>query len=129
MIGTFGEVVFIASAELIRTFDNFTRNTTPRWAVHEIHLKHPKPEYIGPGQDTISFTMFFDVKYGINPRKEMDQLVVMARAGQAEKLIVGGKGLGVNKWYIESLGQEWTSVDNYGNVLRGSVEVTMREYV
>lgn len=129
MIGALGDVVFVVSDDTIRTFDNFERNTESRWATHDIHLAKPKSEYLGPGLDTISFSMRFDVAYGINPRKEMDALVELARSGKAVPLVIGGKGLGVNLWKIKSLKQRWIHVDNRGNVLVGEVEVELEEYV
>ena len=129
MIGTFGPVKFIASADTMRTFRDFKRTTSARWAVHDIHLKQPVPEYLGPGQGAVSLAMQFDVQYGINPRVEMDKLVVMARKGQRHRLVIGGKGLGVGYWYINNLNEEWTAIDNKGLILRSSVQVELSEYV
>lgn len=129
MIGTFGDVVFVASSEKIRTFDEFSRETAARWAIHEVHLRHPVPEYIGPGQDTINFTMYFDVRYGMNPRIELDRLLVMARSGTAATLTIGGSALGVSKWYIESVPQHYDYFDNRGKLLVGRAVVTLKEYV
>ncbi len=129
MIGSFGDVVFIASANQIRTFENFSRSTSPRWSVHDIHQRHPKPEYIGPGQDSISFTMRFDVRYGMKPRSEMTKLLVMCREGRAETLIVGGIPMGVHKWYIESITQDWTYFDGAGRLLVGIANLSLKEYV
>lgn len=129
MIGSFGDVTFIATAETIRTFQNFSRTSGARWGVHDVHASKPRPEYIGPGQDEISFSMRFDVRYGMNPRVEMDKLLAMARSGHVDTLTIGGKGLGVNQWYIESVTQSWTTVDNLGNIITGNIDVIMKEYV
>ena len=129
MIGALGNVVFVASADTIRTFDNFSRSTASRWAKHERIGQKPKTEFIGPDLDTINFAMRFDVAYGINPRKEMEDLLDIARSGQAVPLVIGGKGLGVNLWIIKSVKQNWTRVDNRGNVLVGTAEVELEEYV
>jgi phage protein U len=128
MIGTFGDVVFTASSDKVNTFDNLQRSTAARWAIHEPHLGYPVPEYLGPGQDSITFTMRFDVTLGVNPREEMDRLLTYARIGYASELTIGGKGLGVGQWYVESVGQTWTVVDNRGNLLAGTVDVTLKEY-
>lgn len=129
MIGALGDVVFVVSADTIRTFEDFSRSTASRWAKHEIIGRKPKLEYIGPDTDTISFKMRFDVAYGMNPRKEMDALLELARSGKAVPLVIGGKGLGVNKWVVKSVTQNWVHVDNRGNVLVGVAEVTLEEYV
>lgn len=129
MIGALGDIVFIVSDDTLRTFMDFERNTESRWAAHDIHLAKPKSEYLGPGLDTISFSMRFDVTYGINPRKEMNALLELARSGKAVPLVIGGQGLGVNLWKVKSLRQKWIHVDNRGNVLVGEVEVVLEEYV
>ncbi|MGG4034200.1 phage tail protein [Paenibacillus cisolokensis] len=129
MIGTFGDVVFVASSNLLRTFQDFSRSTTARWAVHEIHLQQPKPEFLGPGQDSITFAMRFDVRYGVNPRNELTKLIRIARSGKAEKLVIGGVPMGAGRWYLESVDQEWTAFDGKGRLLTGGATVTLKEYV
>ncbi|GKS13304.1 phage tail protein [Paenibacillus chitinolyticus] len=129
MIGTLGDIVFIATADTIRTFDDFKRSSSSRWAKHEILGKKARTQWIGPGLDTISFTMRFDLRYGINPRKELDKLVETERSGKAMSLTIGGKGLGVAFWVITSLEQSWDKVDNRGNILLASASVSLEEYV
>lgn len=129
VIGSFGDIIFEVSFNTIRTFDNFTRSSAGRWSEHEVINQKPPSEFVGPGLDTISFSMRFDVQYGMNPRVEMERLLIMERSGQAEILIIGGKGLGVDKWVITDLRQNWQTVDNQGNVLVGVAEVTLKEYV
>lgn len=128
-LGSFGEVVFEVSSERIRTFDNFTRKSADRWASHEIIGQKPKSEFLGPGLDQITFTMRFDVQHGTNPRTEMENLMIMSRAGQTAELTIGGKGLGVNQWKIVSLDQKWEVIDSQGNLLRSELDVTLEEYV
>ncbi|MFD0710643.1 phage tail protein [Paenibacillus sp. GCM10027626] len=128
MIGSFGKLIFLASAKKIRTFDNFKRSTTARWALHDIHLHTPKSEFLGPGQTEISFTMRFDVRYLMNPRKELSSLMLMCDRGTVESLIIGGRPLSTNKWYIESVGETWDYFDGQGRLLVGGADVTMKEY-
>lgn len=129
VLGVFGDVVFEVSAKKVRTFDEFSRNTADRWENHNrIGLK-PASEFIGPGLDRISFTMIFDVAHGVNPRKEMENILIMSRNGQVNDLTIGEKGLGVNKWKITSLRQGWKVVDNKGNLLRGTLDVELEEYI
>jgi len=129
MIGTFGDMVFRTSSDILYTFDNLQRTTAARWAIHEPHLGYPTPEYIGPGLDSLTFTMHFDIKFGVNPREQMDLLVIYARTGFLSDLTIGGKGLGVGQWYVESISQSWTAVDNRGAIIAGSVDVTLKEYM
>ncbi|MEF3312607.1 phage tail protein [Paenibacillus sp. GYB004] len=129
MIGSFGPIVFIATADTIRTFDEFSRSSAGRWAKHEIIGRKPLTQFIGPGLDTISFSMRFDAQYGLNPRKEMDALIELERSGTAAALTIGGKGLGVGMWIITSLEQTYDHLDNLGNVLVGTANISLEEYV
>ncbi|ABO49752.1 conserved hypothetical protein [Desulforamulus reducens MI-1] len=128
MIGVFGDVVFEVSSRRIRTFDDFSRSITSRWEDHNIVGRKPMPEFVGPTLDTVSFSMRFDAHFGVNPRSEMDKLLIMCRSGEAETLIIGGKPLGVYKWVITDVKQSWSVVDNKGNVIIGVVDVTLKEY-
>lgn len=128
-IGSLGPVVFVVGPEAIRTFAELSRSSAGRWANHEILGKKPISQFIGPGLDTVSFTMRFDVRYRINPRKELSKLVDLERAGKAMSLIVGGEGLGVNKWKITSLEQSWEEIDGKGNLLKATATITLEEYV
>lgn len=128
-LGSLGPVVFEVNDKRIRTFSDFTRSASGRWANHEVLNKKPKSQRIGPGLDTVSFTMRFDVSLGLNPRKEMDRLTELEREGKVMPLIIGGKPLGVGKWKITSVEQSWPVIDNQGNVLVGTVNISLEEYV
>ncbi|MNC38642.1 Phage P2 GpU [compost metagenome] len=128
-IGSLGTVVFVVSPEAIRTFDGFTRNSAARYAKHEILGQQPKTQFIGPGLDTVSFTMWFDARYKLKPRKELDKLKEIERAGKALPLIIGGKGVGTGLWVITGLSQVWEKIDNVGNVLYATASVSLEEYV
>lgn len=129
MIGALGDVVFIATASTLRTFQEFARKTAARWAKHDrIGLK-PVSQFIGPDLDTITFTMRFDVRFGIDPRKELEALLDLSRTGKALDLTIGGKSLGEGLWVITSVEQSWDAVDNRGNVLVGSASVSLEEYI
>lgn len=129
MIGAFGKIAFIATPEILRTFSDFTRNSAGRWGKHDRVGTQPLQQFIGPGLDTISFTMRFDVFYGLNPRKEVDELVRLERSGKAQALTIGGLPVGVNLWIITSMQQTWDVIDNFGNVLVGTARITLEEYV
>ncbi len=129
MIGTFGPIVFFTSDTAIKTFDSLSRSEQGRWAKHDVIGKKPISEFLGPDLGKISFKMRFDAMYGMNPRKEMDNLLSMVRDGKCYPLIIGGKGLGVSKWSLQSVTQEWKYLDNRGNLLVGEVSVELEEYV
>lgn len=129
VIGSFGDIVFQVSHEQVRTFYDFTRSGSSRWSKHEVIGKKPVSEFSGPDLDTISFKMRFDILFGVNPKKEMDKLLVMTRNGTPGRLIVGDSVLGFYKWVCTRYSQDWKKVDGKGNVIVGEVTVTLEEYM
>lgn len=127
-IGSLGPIIYTVSMDQLRTFNEFNRSSSGRWAKHEILGKKPLSQRVGPGLDTISFTMRFDASMGVNPRKELDNLVELERKGKAMPLVIGGKALGVNLWVITSLEQNWIKIDNRGNLLLATANISLEEY-
>lgn len=131
-LGALGDVVFISSFKTpikVRTFRDFQRDSSARWGSNEIHLQKPRSQFMGPGLDTTSFTMQFDARLGMNPRKEMERLLDYQREGKVLTLQIGGKPLGQGKWKIMNLTQSWESIDREGNLLKAGLSVTLEEYV
>lgn len=129
MLGSWGPIVFEVSADLIRTFDSFTRSESTRWAKHDIHSKKTKAEFIGIDQGKITFTMKFSANFGVNPMDEIDKIVRANRSGEAHMLIVGGKRFGMGKYYISSINSNLNYWENRGKLLSGDVNLTLEEYV
>lgn len=129
MIGVWGDVVFTVSLDEVKTFDNLKRTESARWSKHDIHGQKQKSELIGLDVGDITFNMHFSAFHGVNPRVEMDKLLWQVRRGEAHTLIIGVKRIGMNKWYIPNISENWNYVDNRGNLLTASLNVTMEEYL
>lgn len=129
MIGTFGKRVFETSDKRILTFIGFTRNTAARFAYHEIIGKKTLTEYVGPGLDTISFTINLNARFGVNVRNEMNEWVLMATKGEAYPLIIGNRALGTDLWIVQGVGQAWNTVLNQGELISGALDITLEEYI
>lgn len=127
-LGYFGGLVFEVSDKKILTFNEFTRENSERWTEHEIDGHKPIPEYLGPGLDTISFTVEFNAYLGVNPLEEMDKLVRLSRNGEAHRLMIGKKGFGYNKWYITSVSQAVEEVDHMGRILSITTNIELGKY-
>ncbi|MDD4599615.1 hypothetical protein SDC9_04133 [bioreactor metagenome] len=129
MIGSYGDVVFETSANLIRTFNGFKRQATARTATHEIIGKKPVTEFIGPGLEQISFSMRLDASMGITPVDELARLRNMRDQGITAQLIVNDQPITDNEWLIESLSEDWTHIDNNGRLVIANVDIALKEYV
>lgn len=128
-IGSFGEIVFVASASKIETIDKFRRNTKARIASHDVIGKKPIIEFLGPAGEEISFNMKFSIMLGVNPTEETDKLRKMCETGEVNMLILNNKSVGENYWIIDNVGEEVTAFGKNAAVVSSSVDVTLKEYV
>ncbi|MGG1442165.1 phage tail protein [Brevibacillus laterosporus] len=128
-IGSYGSLVFEVSIDKMRPISDLSRSAASRWATHERFGQKPRSEFLGPSLDTIGFTMRFDVRYGMNPKAEMDQLLDWCRSGKAETLIIGGTPFGRDQWVITNIVQKMPVIDGQGRVLVGTADVTLEEYM
>lgn len=129
MLAVFGSIVFQVSDDLIHTFKNFSRKEESRWTSHDRVQLKPALEYLGPGIGSVSFDIQLSAALGVNPRKELDQLVRMERSGEVHTFVIGNKPIGVQKWAMRGVSQNWEKLDDKGNVLKASVSITLEEYV
>lgn len=127
-IGTFGNVVFETSNDLVRTFKDMTRDTNVRLASHDIIGKKPVIEWIGPGTDTIKFSMQFNSILGVEPKDEEKKLRDMAQTGKVAHIIVGGEPISDYKFIIESISSSGCIYDRDGNLIKSMVDITVKEY-
>lgn len=127
-IGTFGAVVFETSTDLVRTFKDMTRDTNVRLANHDIIGKKPVIEWIGPGTDTIKFSMQFNSILGVEPSDEEKKLRDMAQTGKVAHIIVGGEPISDYKFIIESISSSGRIYDRDGNLIKSMVDITVKEY-
>ncbi|WP_121614798.1 phage tail protein [Virgibacillus halodenitrificans] len=129
MIGFFGKIVFETSDQRILTFTGFQRSASSRWSNHDVIGAKPSSEYLGPGLDTISFSVDLNGQNGVKPRYEMNRWLRMERKGEVAPLVIGDAYLGVDKWRIKSVSQMWGVILNRGEVLSGKVDIELEEYV
>lgn len=129
MIGSFGDIVFTVSRETARTLKDLSRSEGGRYATHDIHLKKPKLEFLGPGLSDLKFKMDFDASRGVNPKNETDDLIRMQRDGKYAVFILGGKRFGVSHFVLKSVSIDFRRIDNKGNILAATADVTLEEYV
>ncbi|MGG1599314.1 phage tail protein [Paenibacillus naphthalenovorans] len=129
MIGFFGDIVFETSDRRILTFQGLQRDSAARWAKHDAIGRKPASEFLGPDLDTITFTVMLNGNYGVKPRDEMERWLIKSRTGEVETLVIGNRGLGVDRWKVLSVSQAWNVVMNRGELFSGQVDITLEEYL
>ena len=127
-IGNWGNFTFYVSRSSVKTFDGLKWESSVKYATHDRHLKEPLLEFVGQEVEKMTFTMFFSAFLGVNPIKEIANLLQTMRRGEAHYLIIGPKAYGTNKWVITKLSNSLKRFDRWGNLLVASVNVTMQSY-
>lgn len=129
LVGSLGEVPFIVARGLVRTFSDYSREGSGRWAKHDLIGQKPVLEYLGEGIEKISFKMLLRADHGLNPENEVEKLRKMRDNGEIVVLILADKPVGNNSWIIESIGESVTFWDAFGNARSISIDISLQEYV
>lgn len=129
LVGSLGEVPFIVARGLVRTFSDYNREGSGRWAKHDLIGQKPVLEYLGEDLEKISFKMLLRADHGLNPENEVKKLRKMRDNGEVVVLILADKPVGNNSWIIESIGESVTFWDAFGNARSISVDISLQEYV
>ena len=128
LVGFMAGVPFVVSKNYVRTFDDYNRSGSGRWAKHEIIAQKPVMEFIGPDTEKISFSMLLRSDMGITPNAELNNLRKMRDKGKAFSLVIGGRKIGTNSWVVESIGETVNLWRKLGGILSVKVDITRAEY-
>ena len=126
-IGSFGNIIFTASAEQMRTFDELQRQNSARYVEHEVIGKKPLLEFKGPGLEELSFKIQLMSYYGVDPDAELRALQEMRDRGEAAQLIFGETKIG--KFAIQSVSATEGPRDKSGAASWIEINLTLKEYV
>lgn len=127
MIGSLGDTVFEASPDRIRTIGAAARSGPARWQAHEVHLRKPVSEFIGPGLESVSLSVRLDVAHGVDPKAEVARLREARDAGEVLPFILGDELVG--DFALTDLSEQWKTIDPSGRVSVIALELTLQEYV
>lgn len=129
-IGHFGKkIVFSTSDKKVLTPSQFTQKVSGEWSNQKRIGKKARKEWNGPGLRSLTFKIVLDATHGIKPRKTMENIEKAIEKGNAEKMVVGGKAIGKNKFVITNMSESWDVMYNGGELARATLSVTMEEYL
>lgn len=129
-IGNLGKkIIFSTSDKKILNFNDFQQSVSGKWAVHERIQKKPKSEFLGADLRKITCKITLSAMHGVKPRNMLNMIHAMIEKGTPEKLIIGGKKVGANKWVISSASETWDVLMNKGELIKATVSITLEEYV
>lgn len=129
-IGSWGtELVFNVSDGDVLTFQNFKQTLSGTWATHSRRGKKDQSEFIRPGLRNVTMDIQLLASLGVKPRKMIDTLEAAVTKGWCERLVIGGRALGKNKFKITNVSEAWNYVLNGGELIAATVSVTFEEYL
>jgi phage protein U len=102
-IGYMGDIVFSVSVWQMITPTNYERESTARWAEHDLLLRKPVSQFGGPGLEKLSFSIILDADHGVSPALQLKKLRKMRDTGAVFPLVIGGRPVTQNSWRLDSV--------------------------
>lgn len=129
-IGNLGKlIVFEVSSDKVLTFGKMTKSVKGRWTNHDNIGNKPKPEFLGPGQGTISLPIFLSANHGVRPRSTLEKIEAAVESGTPFVFVIGGKKVGSNKWVITDMSETWDNIIKDGQLVSAHLTLNLVEYV
>ena len=127
-VGSMGDIPFVVSYGKIRTFSDYRRSGSGRWAKHDLIGRKPVMEFLGPDVEKVSMKIQLRTDHGINPESELERLRKMRDTGAVFPFILGGAPVSDNYWLLEDIGENVSYWRAGGKILSVSVDITLTEY-
>jgi len=128
-IGTLGDVAFETSREKIRTFHDMRFQGGANYAVHARHGSAGLAEWTGRDPEKMTMEITLSTALGVDPEKEIEEIVKAMREKKTMTLVLGGKVRGEYKWVIESYSVEANHFDRDGNMIEAVISLELLEYL
>lgn len=127
-VGSMGDIPFVVTYGKIRTFSDYGRSGSGRWAKHDLIGRKPVMEFLGPDVEKVSMKIQLRTDHGINPESELERLRKMRDTGAVFSFILGGAPVSDNYWLLEDIGENVSYWRAGGKILSVSVDITLTEY-
>lgn len=135
MIGAIGSkelddvILFEVSSDRLLTIRDFKRTNSVRFAKHNALLRKPVSQYVGPELDKIDFKIILKAQFGVHPQEECNKLIRLQRDGEALSIILGKSPFGMGRWRIVNLVMPWEFINNRGDCMSCTVDISFEEYI
>lgn len=127
-VGYMGDIPFVVTYGKIRTFSDYGRSGSGRWAKHDLIGRKPVMEFLGPDVEKVSMKIQLRTDHGINPESELERLRKMRDTGAVFPFILGGAPVSDNYWLLDDIGENVSYWRAGGKILSVSVDITLTEY-
>lgn len=128
-VGVLGDIVFQVTWDKIVTPSNIQWSGAARYGVHQRHLQNALTEFTGREPDKISFDIYLNAMFGVDPMGAIWQLFRYEREGKPLALTIGGHGYGRYRWNIIDHSTEIHSTDREGNITSATITLNLQEYL
>lgn len=129
VIATLGsKIIFRVSDKDALLLQTMTRQVAGRWTTHTTFGAKPKPEFLGPDNQSVSISVYLSSTLGIRPRSVLEAIETMTETGAAEFFIVGNRPVGANRFKIASASEAWNKIYSRGELAKATVSLTLEEY-
>ena len=127
-VGYMGDIVFISSESRLLTPTKYERESTGRWAEHELLMRKPVSQYGGPGLEKLSFSIILDAGHGIDVQEQLKKLRTMRDTGAVFPLILGGKPVTQSYWRMDSIKETEHYWATDGKLIQCRADIALTEY-
>lgn len=122
-------MIFTVSGFRVKTFTDFTRESTGRWSEHMPINSAPISEFLGPGLDEIELSMVFTRMLGVEPTVSYELIRRRIRRGDYFPLFLGGLPVSLNLWYMtEIIGTSSIFTPGTARTMYMECTATLKEY-
>ncbi len=128
MIATLGNYEFEVSTDRVKTFTDLKFSNSAGYSEHKIIGRKGLIEFTGLNASTASLTIELYAHAGVNPANEITELYTLMNDHELLAFTLGGAVMGEGLWVIESLDEDYKTIDAWGNVTEASVSLKLREY-
>jgi phage protein U len=125
-VGSFGQVLFQVSEEVLSVVSNVQRKTVAKVEEHQVVGAKPRLEFIAPILCVTTFKVFWNCLFGVNPRDEIRTLRELCEKGAAQRLILGGENFG--KYVLTEVAETWNRCGPDGAPMTAEASLTFKEY-
>ena len=122
-VGSMGDIPFVVTYGKIRTFSDYGRSGSGRWAKHDLIGRKPVMEFLGPDVEKVSMKIQLRTDHGINTESALGR-----DTGAVFPFILGGAPVSDNYWLLEDIGENVSYWRAGGKILSVSVDITLTEY-
>ena len=129
MLATLGNYEFEVSTEKVKTFTDLKFTNSANYAEHKVIGRKGIIEFTGLNASTASLTINLYAHAGVNPSEEITEFYEAMNDHELLVFTLGGEVMGEGSWVIESLDEDYKTIDAWGNVTEATITLKLKESV